>query len=265
MVLRPAPTSISWWGPKVPVPQVRTLWELAHVGTASIATLAGLAALVEAGLSLCVVAEESNAGKTTMLTALLSAIPPSKELVEVSQTRNRMNLEASTDSVFLIGEVSPHHPAYFWGQDAEFLLRALRHNRQVLTTAHARDGAGFIEVMANAVGLEAVRDLRNWPVVVALDNQRRATDPSLQEVDWSHICGVWEVSTTSVGTEQQYLVGGDADRPAVVSALRGDRFQIDPDTVDRWINHITQVPDPQIHRSRPSAMLAAAMRSATKS
>lgn len=129
-----------WWGPAWAAPEKRTLEQLQ--AECAIAPLAAdlLWELVERGSSLTVAAGPSGAGKSTLLTSLLDALPEARTPVVVRgihEQFERMPVDPAT-AALLVSEISPHLPAYVWGQVAWRCLEFAHAGSQLLTTIHAQ-------------------------------------------------------------------------------------------------------------------------------
>jgi hypothetical protein len=132
--------------------------ELIHAGTLDEQTAAFLWIAMEHRASIIVAATPHEAGKTTMLTALLDFVPPDVELIYLRGWYERFEfLEQSqgpSTTYLLSNEISSHLPIYMWGRGV----------RQMFEAASA--GFGFGTTVHAASADEVLRMLENYPLEV---------------------------------------------------------------------------------------------------
>jgi type IV secretory pathway ATPase VirB11/archaellum biosynthesis ATPase len=94
---------------------------------------------VECGASLTIAAEPSGAGKTTVLTGLLDAIPDHRQRRFVRGIHEQfLDLPVDPNNLsLLVNEISPHLPIYAWGPVVGRLLGLASQGAQLLATVHA--------------------------------------------------------------------------------------------------------------------------------
>lgn len=141
--------------------------ELIHHGTIDAQVAAFLWIALEERASLIVAATPHEAGKTTMLTALLDFLRPEIELIYLRGWYERFEfLEDERDPALiylLSNEISSHLPIYMWGRGVRKLFEA------------AGAGYGFGATVHAANAEEVLRMMRNYPLEVP--------DELLTEVD----------------------------------------------------------------------------------
>ena len=131
-----------WWGPPGRAASSLSITALIEAKTLSPELTALLWTLLEGGASLIVAAGPRSAGKTTLLTALLSLLSPSttayythgfgESFVDLPPR------QASDPPTFiLINEISDHLSTYLWGPPVQRAFALLREGYALAGTMHA--------------------------------------------------------------------------------------------------------------------------------
>jgi hypothetical protein len=145
----------AWWGPGWQVPEPRDTAQLLRDGTLDSWTAANLWAALARRRSLAVVAGESEAGKTTLLSALLDFLPPNTRRIyprgcfESFAFLSDPTIEPSKTAL-LINEISPHLPVYLWGPAVGRVLEAAQLGFTLLATAHADSVHEFVGALTGS-------------------------------------------------------------------------------------------------------------------
>jgi hypothetical protein len=145
----------AWWGPGWQVPEPRDIAQLLRDGTLDSWTAANLWAALARRRSLAVVAGESEAGKTTVLSALLDFLPPNTRRIyprgcfESFAFLSNPTIEPSKTAL-LINEISPHLPVYLWGPAVGRVLEAAQLGFTLLATAHADSVHEFVGALTGS-------------------------------------------------------------------------------------------------------------------
>lgn len=198
-----------WWGPGWRAEGPRSLAALVEAQTLSLPAAGLLAAAVRQGRSLAVVAVPSGAGKTTLLNALLPWIPGDHRRFYLRGSYEPFAFlrDPAVDpqtSTLLCNEISPHLPAYLWGDGVARLLAARQRGFQVLATAHAADALGFVRLLTGPPLRIAAAAAAGFDLVVAVEFRgsglanRRA------------VAGIWALGSSRVGSIEVVRLG-DAD------------------------------------------------------
>ncbi|MHC4405057.1 MAG: hypothetical protein ACYTG0_35870 [Planctomycetota bacterium] len=115
--------------------------DLIRAGTVSIPMAAYALRAMEEGASLLTGARPGGAGKTTLMAALLSFLPPGVPIVTVDQSRviaEGLDLPADRPCCFLAHEIgSGHWFGYIWGRDVADFLSLAEHQRRIASCLHA--------------------------------------------------------------------------------------------------------------------------------
>lgn len=157
-----------WWGYHWTPPQPRSLpWLVGHE-LLDVVTAAFLSLAVEARASIIVVAEPHEAGKTTLLTALLDFLPDGTQPVFLRGWYERfafLEQYSPHEAYVLCNEISAHLPTYLWGHGVRRMFDAVAAGYPLATTMHATSASDAIEQLtsyplevppANLVGLDLV-------------------------------------------------------------------------------------------------------------
>ena len=157
--------------------------------TLNVRTAAILWLLIEK-TSLIVAAGPQHAGKTTLLTALVDLLPPSREKVYtrgVDEDFSFAGTSVPSDTLILVPEFSDHTPAYLWGGGVRRLFDLLETGYSVGGTMHAETseealaefaGIGVPPAQLHQVG--AIVNIRVEPGPRG-DIDRRVSRPTLVE------------------------------------------------------------------------------------
>ncbi len=102
--------------------------------------------------SIIVAAAEDQAGKTTLLTALLAFLDPSTRPVYIRGIYERfeyLDELAPSDRYVLCNEISAHLPTYLWGRGVRYLFDGLGVGFPLATTMHADYAGHVLETLLN--------------------------------------------------------------------------------------------------------------------
>ena len=139
-----------WWGLDRDKATPLTLPWLIAAGTIGVGEAALLTLAVEMRRSIIVCAAEGQAGKTTLLTALLPFLDPSTRPVYIRGIYERFEyLEAFDpgDRYVLCNEISAHLPTYLWGQGVRYLFGGLEAGFPLATTMHAESAEDALAIL----------------------------------------------------------------------------------------------------------------------
>jgi hypothetical protein len=140
-----------WWGYHwTPADQHSILW-LIERGSLDHQVAAFLSLAIQARASLVVVAEPQEAGKTTLLTALLDFLPENTQPIYLRGWYERFTfLESVPPAVgyLLCNEISAHLPTYLWGNGVRRLFEAVEAGYPFATTMHATSASDALDQLA---------------------------------------------------------------------------------------------------------------------
>lgn len=205
-----------WWGPFGAVGPALTLVDLVAGGILTVQHAAWLWTEVEQGRSVCIAAGPSGAGKTTILTCLVDAIPLARHRIYLRGMYETFAFRRQIEpdqAVLLVNEISPHLPVYCWGDAVRGVLQCARDGFQMLSTIHAATVKELVHQLA-------ARPLRISPAliselgVVVFVDAKRSDEGKVERrvrefVRLSHDAEIGAVSAIAVDT--------DASRSAVVA------------------------------------------------
>lgn len=129
-----------WWGYHWTPPEPRSLLWLIERGALDVRLAAFLSLTIEARTSFIVVAEPHEAGKTTLLTALLDFLPEDTQPVYLRGWYERFSFfdTLPPESAYLLcNEISSHLPTYLWGHGVRRVFEAAAAGYPLATTMHA--------------------------------------------------------------------------------------------------------------------------------
>ncbi len=139
-----------WWGYHWTPPNQRSLIWLIQAGALDARLAAFLSLAIELQRTLIVVAEPNEAGKTTLLTALLDFRYPEIEPIYLRGWYERfrfLDTVPPQQAYLLCNEISAHLPTYLWGQGVRRVFEAGMAGYAFVTTMHAssaRDAADLL-------------------------------------------------------------------------------------------------------------------------
>lgn len=141
-----------WWGYHWTPPEPRSLpWLIKHELLDHV-TAAFLSLAIEARTSLIVVSEPHEAGKTTLLTALLDFLPIGTHPVYLRGWYERfafLEQFPPNEAYILCNEISAHLPTYLWGRGVRRMFDAVAAGYSLATTMHATSAADALEQLTN--------------------------------------------------------------------------------------------------------------------
>jgi hypothetical protein len=182
----------NWWGYR-PTPQrPLSIVELIHHQTLDEQVAAFLWIAMERHASIIVAATPHEAGKTTMLTALLDFLPSETERIYLRGWYERFEFLAEerdpATTYLLSNEISSHLPIYMWGRGVRKLFEAAGQGYGFGATVHANGAEEVLSMLGN-YPLEVPDSLRAKIDIVITKSFRPGTrDPqrrvmNLQVID----------------------------------------------------------------------------------
>ncbi|MEX2314308.1 MAG: type II secretion system protein E [Thermomicrobiales bacterium] len=141
-----------WWGYQWTPPEPRSLLWLIDRGALDVQLAAFLSLAIETRTSIIVVAEPHEAGKTTLLTALLDFLPEETKLVYLRGWYERfsfLNTLAPDTAYVLCNEISSHLPTYLWGHGVRRVFEAAAAGYPLATTMHAIGAADAFDQLSS--------------------------------------------------------------------------------------------------------------------
>lgn len=143
----------NWWGYRSSPARPMSIVELIYHGTLDDQVAAFLWIALEERASLIVAATPHEAGKTTMLTALLDFLRPEVEKLYLRGWYERFAfLEDERDpsqAYLLSNEISSHLPIYMWGRGVRMLFESAAAGYGIGATVHAGNAREVLTMLAN--------------------------------------------------------------------------------------------------------------------
>jgi hypothetical protein len=149
-----------WWGYHWTPPEPRSIVWLLRADALDAKLAAFLTLAIEARRSLIVVAEPHEAGKTTLLTALLDFLPAGTRPIYLRGWYERfafLDTVPAAEAYLLCNEISSHLPTYMWGRGVRRVFEAAARGYPLATTMHASSAD------------EAFAQLRSYPLELPED------------------------------------------------------------------------------------------------
>lgn len=140
-----------WWGYHWTPPERHTLIWLIERGSLDLQTAAFLSVSIELRASLIVAAEPHEAGKTTLLTALIDFLPPETTPVYLRGWYERFAFleRISPEAGYLLcNEISNHLPTYLWGRGVRRMFEAVAGGYPLATTMHASSASEALDQLS---------------------------------------------------------------------------------------------------------------------
>lgn len=168
----------NWWGYRSTPGEPLSIVRLIDQGTLDAQIAAFLWIAIEQRASLIVAAEPHEAGKTTMLTALLDFLSPEIETIYLRGWYERFEfLEDDRDpaaTYLLSNEISSHLPIYMWGHGVRRMFEAADAGYGFGATVHAPDADSVLRLLSNYPLEVPDALLTNVDLVVSLAYRQRA-------------------------------------------------------------------------------------------
>lgn len=148
-----------WWGHRSSPAQPYTIVDLLRNGNLDARIAAFFWLVVERGASLIITSTLQDAGKTTLLTALLDFLPPDIERLYLRGWYERFDFVESKnprETYLLCNEISDNLPTYLWGPGVQRLFETAMLGYPLATTMHG-DGAAAVVELLTAYPLDVPR------------------------------------------------------------------------------------------------------------
>jgi hypothetical protein len=161
-----------WWGYHWTPPNQRSLIWLMQAGALDARLAAFLSLAIALHRTVVVVAEPNEAGKTTLLTALLDFRQADTEPIYLRGWYERFSFLDTVPperAYLLCNEISAHLPTYLWGQGVRRVFEAGMGGYAFVTTMHASSAADAAELLIRYPLEVPERHLRTIDLVVTLN------------------------------------------------------------------------------------------------
>jgi hypothetical protein len=194
-----------WWGPGPAPPAPLTLRDLVQNGTIDADCVATLWATLAQRGSLTVIGGPSGLGKSSLLHALLPALPDGAQRLylrgcyETFAFQKDLRFTAATTTL-LANEISPHLPIYLWGPAVQHTLEAGLAGYQILATAHGRSVVEFAASLTGSPLRIPARLLAAFGLVALLETAPKG--------EGRQLTGLWQLSAARDGVAIDRLAPG---------------------------------------------------------
>lgn len=217
-----------WWGHRPSPTPPLTIIDLLRNGNLDARITAFLWLAIELRASIVVTSTLEDAGKTTLLTALLDFLPPEIETVYLRGWYEQFDFvesKAPQSTYLLCNEISDNLPTYLWGPGVRRLFETAELGYALATTMHVKDAAAVIELLT-AYPLEAPRRLvGSIDFVLSLGGGSRPAGylRRLMRVEMIRGVGDDDLRVESIA-ERDVLLGPLVTRPGQLIGVLTDRF-----------------------------------------
>jgi flagellar protein FlaI len=217
-----------WWGHRPSPEQPFTIVDLVRNGNLDARIAAFFWLVVERRASFVITSTLQDAGKTTLLTALLDFLPPETEPLFLRGWYERFDFVESKDprtTYLLCNEISDNLPTYLWGPGVARLFETAMLGYPLATTVHG-DGAAAMVKLLTAYPLEVPRaHLGCIDFVLTLGGGSRSAGflRRLMRVEAIEATDDDDLRIASIA-ERDVLLGPLVTRPGQLIGLLTDRF-----------------------------------------
>jgi len=209
-----------WWGPGPSPSAPLTLRDLLLNRTVDIERAATLWAALTQQRSLTVIGGPSGLGKSTLLHALLPALPVGTQRYYLRGCFETFAFQAeprlpAAASALRVNEISPHLPIYLWGPAVQRTLAAGEAGYQILATAHGRSATEFAASLTGSPLRIPARMLGALKLIVLLEPIPQGAGRTVRDL--------WQLSAARNGVSIDHLLPGDIPEgltPGNVAAAR---------------------------------------------
>ncbi len=149
---------ISWWGWHgwADRPEPLSIVQILRSGTLPPELVAVYWLSLERGASLLFAADPPGAGKTALLTALLTFLPEEAPVYFTrgwGETFDLPPLQDGTPTYILVNEMSDHLPVYSWGPYVQRIFELMAQGYSMVSTMHADTVEEVLEQLEGEVGV----------------------------------------------------------------------------------------------------------------
>lgn len=212
-----------WWGPGPAPPAPPTLGDLVHNGTVDAECAATLWASLAQHRSLTVIGGPSGIGKSTLLHALLPALPEGTHRLYLRGCYETFAFQdeprfAPATTTLLANEISPHLPIYLWGPAVQRALEAGLVGHQILATAHGRSIVEFAGSLTGSPLRIPARLLAAVGLVALLE--------PAPDGEGRRVTGLWQLSAAREGVAIDRLGPDDLPTGVTIGQLAAARSAV---------------------------------------
>jgi len=219
-----------WWGHRSNPARPYSIVDLLRNRNLDARIAAFFWLVLERRASLVVTSTLQDAGKTTLLTALLDFLPPETEPLYLRGWYERFEFVESKDphkTYLLCNEISDNLPTYLWGPGVQRLFETAALGYPMATTMHG-DGAAAVAELLTAYPLDVPRaHLACIDFVLTLGGGSRSSGflRRLMRVETIEATDDADLRIESIA-ERDVLLGPLVTRPGQLIGLLTDRFEL---------------------------------------
>ncbi len=221
-----------WWGHRSSPEQRLSIVDLLKEGNLDARVAAFLWMAVEARASIVVASTIEDAGKTTLLTALLDFLPAEVETIYLRGWYERFDFLDSRDpatTYLLCNEISDNLPTYLWGNGVLRLFESAERGFSLATTIHV-DTAGEMIDALSSFPLEVPRRLLgNIDFVLSLSGGIRSSKYLRRLMRVEMLRADHEDVVSETISERDVMLSPMVSRTGRMIGVLTERFGIDRD------------------------------------
>ncbi len=220
-----------WWGHRASPDHQFTVLDILHEGNLNARIAAFLWMAIESRASLVVSATVEDAGKTTLLTALLDFLPTEVDTLYLRGWYERFDfLEThSPESTYLLcNEISNNLPTYLWGTGVRRLFEAADRGFPFATTLHVNSASEMVDLMTSFPLDVPRRLLGHIDLVLTLSGGSRSSRflRRLMQIEIIHPFDNGDVKIETIA-ERDVLLSPLVSRPGRLIGVLTERFGIE--------------------------------------
>ena len=218
-----------WWGHRPSPDQPLSIVDLLRSGNLDARVAAFLWLALERRASLVVTSTLEDAGKTTLLTALLDFLPPDIEAIFLRGWYERFDFVESRDpasTYLLCNEISDNLPTYLWGPGVRRLFETVELGYGLATTVHGKNAAEVIDLLTSFPLEVPRRLLGRIDFVLTLGGGSRSAGylRRLMRVEMIRASDTGDDLHVESLAERDVLLGPLVTRPGQLIGVLTDRF-----------------------------------------
>ncbi len=238
----------SWWGwHGYNHPTPLSITQLIQSGTVPSRLAALMWVAIERGASIILAADPPGAGKTTVLTALLSFARPETRAYFTQGWGETFELPPPTSTAptyLLVNEMSDHLPVYSWGPYVVRIFELLAEGYSLATTMHADTAADVVGMLEQETGVASDHIARLTFIVPLLITHeggraaRRVLDVAVPSLDGGNRTALASIARWDAGERRVRTL----ESPEEVALVAG-RLGLDAGALDALVEDRTRFLD----------------------
>ncbi len=220
-----------WWGHRASPDRQITVLDILQESNLNTRIAAFLWMAIESRASLVVSATVEDAGKTTLLTALLDFLPPEVETLYLRGWYERfdfLDTHYPESTYLLCNEISNNLPTYLWGTGVRRLFEAADRGFSFATTLHVNNASEMVDLMTSFPLDVPRRHLSHVDLALTLSGGSRSSKylRRLMKIEMIHPFDSDDVKVETIA-ERDVLLSPLVSRPGRLIGVLTERFGIE--------------------------------------